>query len=287
MIANEGYYPMPGGLEPIYFRSWDPGNATSLLVCIHGAGGNSADYSFLAERLADPTRKHRYRIIAFDSPGSGLSEKNASVAAFAVQLQSIQMLLRGASLPVSLLASSGGAIASLTCLYQNRGESRLEKIPVILSEPAVGFDAETIAYIEKCEPFLGNIFQNLDAAESAWDQSGLGSLLFDDRRRKRMFIHGRLRPYAGALRPAIQRFDPHKVKFFNLLEGKGELQNPSLILWGELSVLRERYSAHLSRALPNSETRVFSGAGHPLSLSRVKEVTAIAEFLDSRLVIRK
>lgn len=275
---------MQGGLRPVFFRSWDPGNAVGLLVCIHGAGGNSADYSLLARTLADPTRAHPYRLIAFDAPGSGLSEPNATAAAFAVQLQSIQALLRGSSLPVSMVASSGGAIPGLTCLYQSRGDARTERIPVVLSEPAVGFDEETLAYVEACEPFLRRTFMSIDAAEKAWDESRLGSILFDDRPTKRAFIRGRLRPTGQALRPATQLMDPRKVKFFNLLDEKRKLDNPCLILWGQDSSLRTRFGESLARSLPASETKVFAGAAHPLSLSRAEEINAVAEFLDRKFV---
>jgi len=282
MICNEGYYPMPDGLKPVYFRSWTPVNPAGFLVCIHGAGGNSADFTFLATQLSDPARERVYGVVAFDAPGSGLSAANPSFARFSVQLQALQWSLRQSSGPVALLASSAGAIATLTCLYQNLSKAEFMEVPVILAEPAIGFDEETRAYITECNSFLGKTFLNLDTAEAAWDASPFGDVLFENPTDKRNFIRGRLIPTGRALAPAVKQVDPKNIKSFNVLEGKSELPNSCLVLWGEKSGLPLRYSPQLHRAFPRHQERYFSGATHPLSLSRLEEVKAIADFLDGQ-----
>lgn len=280
MITNEGYKRLPGGLKPLYVRTWEPEQPAGLLVCVHGAGGNSADFSCLAESIAAPERPIRYRVVAFDAPGNGLSEDNANIPALTVKLQCIKTYLNRSPLPVQLLASSGGAIASLVALYQMSDHEALNRIPIILSEPSIAFDEGIRTYIDSCRPFLESTFLSLDEAEAAWDQSALGRILFEDRSSKRRYIRGRLIIGGGSMRPARDQRDPSQIKPFNVLHGKSKLPNPALVLWGDASGLENKFGDQIVDKLPNCETMVFAGAGHPLSLSRPAEIEAIAKFLD-------
>ena len=80
------------------------------LVLIHGASGNSRDMTFaFAPLLAD-----RYRVIAFDRPGLGYTDRlNATGASIAEQAALLVRAARrlGAERPVVMGQSYGGAVA--------------------------------------------------------------------------------------------------------------------------------------------------------------------------------
>lgn len=97
-------------------HAWVKGSGPDV-VLIHGAGGNLRDYTFdLAERLTD-----RYRVIAFDRPGLGYTDRLPGYGAFgdtrgeppleqAALLQKAAMQL-GVSRPIVVGHSFGGAVA--------------------------------------------------------------------------------------------------------------------------------------------------------------------------------
>ncbi|MBU3693540.1 MAG: alpha/beta hydrolase [Rhodocyclaceae bacterium] len=284
MTYTEGFINTSKDLKRVFYRSWSPPEPSAQVVCLHGAGGNSADFTFLAERLSHPARAVPYKVIAFDAPGSGYSEPNSTVPPFAVKLKVLSAILKKSTLRIGLLTSSGGAIASLACLYQNRDDEKFKTIPLALAEPAFGFDEETRSYIKECQVFLGKAFLNLESAEMAWDNSPLRALVFDDNETKRRFIRGRLRPRNGALQPALRPVNPESLKEFNILAGKESLPNPTLAMWGEQSRLRKLFAEQMGASLPNSEEKVFTMAGHPLSLSCNIEAKAIEEFFDKQFI---
>ena len=72
------------------------------LVLIHGASGNLRDFTFdLAARLAD-----RYRVIVFDRPGLGYTDRHAPAGADASRQQA-DLLLQAADSWASTTRSSG------------------------------------------------------------------------------------------------------------------------------------------------------------------------------------
>ncbi len=80
------------------------------LVLIHGASGNTRDMTFsIAPRLAE-----RYRVIVFDRPGLGYTQRldgtGASITSQATLLRSAAAQL-GASRPIVMGQSYGGAVA--------------------------------------------------------------------------------------------------------------------------------------------------------------------------------
>lgn len=60
----------PHGFHRVVYYEWGaPGNAASVVVCVHGIGRNGRDFDVLGEALA-PT----HRVLAIDMPGRGASE---------------------------------------------------------------------------------------------------------------------------------------------------------------------------------------------------------------------
>lgn len=280
---NEGFFPA-ANLNPIFFRSWTPESPKTTVLCVHGTGGNSADYAVLAQRLADGDGGCAMKVVAFDSPANGYTQLNPGVSSFEIQRLIIEKFIEKASTPVALIASSGGAIATFMCLYLNRNKPRFNRIPVVFAEPSMGFDERTKSYMEQCGAFYARHYRSLDDAHRAWNLSPMGAVAFDDEEAKVAFIRGRLRVRGNALVPSTREMDPKSVKPFSVLNNKSSLGNPSLVLWGEKGGLKERYEQPLDRVLENQSKVEFPGAAHPLSLTRSVELDTISAFLRQRAV---
>ncbi len=274
MHYNEGFF-ATGKLQPIFFRNWTPANPKLTVLYVHGAGGNSADGTALAQRLSG---NEGCQVIAFDAPARGYSPANPGVSSFEVQRGAIEKIIGDAKTPIAVVASSGGAIATFMSLYLNRRKPEFSRVPVVLSEPSMGFDDETRRYLQACMPFFRR-HASLNDAARAWTQSPFGAVLFDDESAKTAFIRGRLQVQGDALVPLAQGKNIDGIKPFDLLADKEALDNPALVLWGEKANLRARYQEQVDRVLKNQTTMVLAGAGHPLSLTRAVELNAIVEFL--------
>jgi pimeloyl-ACP methyl ester carboxylesterase len=272
---NEGFFPAVE-LNPIFFRSWTPDKAKITLLYVHGAAGTSADCVPLAQQLST---EEGIRVVAFDSPGNGYSQANAGFSSVVVQRMVIEKLVQTAKTPVALLATSGGAISTFVCLDLHRTEPEFNQIPVIFAEPGLIFDEKTADYLQLISNFLSARYASLDEACRTWDQTPLGSILFDNQSDKVDYIRGMLQVQENALTPLTRTKDVKVIKHFNLLNDKEPLSNPSLVLWGEKGGIKERMENQLDRVLTNQIKIEFQGAGHPLSLTRSVEINAIAQFL--------
>jgi pimeloyl-ACP methyl ester carboxylesterase len=274
-MYNEGFFPA-AKLNPIFFRSWTPDKPKMTLLYVHGSGGTSADCLPLAQALSDD---EGIRVVAFDAPGNGHSQGNASISSFEAQRVVIQKLIENAKTPAAVLASSGGALATFMCLYLNRHKPKFSQIPVIFAEPSMGFDEITRRFIAQSDAFFLGRHASLDNARRVWDQTPLGKILFDNEDAKRAYIAGMLKVQGNALVSLTRAIDAKAIKDFNLLKKREALSNPSLVLWGENGGLKERYAEQLDSVLPNQTKIEFPGAGHPLALTRKVEIEAVAQFL--------
>jgi pimeloyl-ACP methyl ester carboxylesterase len=249
------------------------------VLCVHGAGGNSADFTVLAQRLSRDDAPLPARVIAFDSPGNGDSPANSRVSSFTIQRIVIEQIIAKTQGRIALLASSGGAVATFTALYANRRKPGFDAIPVVFAEPGLGFAEQTREYIEKSRPFFTGKFLTLDDARRAWDRSSMVDVAFESAEAKAAFIRGRLRVQGTVLVPATRETNLGTMKPFNVLDGKEPLKNPTLVLWGEKGALQARYAEPLKRVIPGHTFLSFPDAGHPLSLTRARELDVVSQFL--------
>lgn len=274
---------MGGDVPPIFFRSWSPLKKKAELICVHGAGGNSADYAKMARTLCSQS----YAIKAFDYPGSGFSSA-ANVQdkdRLILDLRILRAFVSRAEGPKAIICSSSGAISTFSYLYGSRKDADTRKIPVIFSEPSFGYDEEMKRYMDSCLGFLSKSFANLDEALHAWDATPFKNIQFNCDEDKRTFILGRLRPNGMTLVPLALSLvnEKRKIlsnsKFFELLENKSPMENPTLILWGAMGRLGKKHEQQAQKVFANLTARVIEGSGHPLSLTRNEEVTALLEYL--------
>lgn len=92
---------------PVRYRIIGDPDAPWIVVC-HGLGGDHAEFTPLAERLAG-----KWRVLLWDMPGHGASQpapKRFSVAAIAESLRAV-LLWEGVERPVFLGFSFGGIVA--------------------------------------------------------------------------------------------------------------------------------------------------------------------------------
>lgn len=275
-MYNEGFFPA-AKLNPIFFRSWTPDKPRLTLIYLHGGGAStSADCTPLAQALSDD---EGIRVIAFDSPGFGYSQGNTGFSSVEVQRIVIENIVRNATIPVAVLASSGGAISTFKCLCLNRNKPEFKRIPVIFSEPSLSFDEKTLNYLELTAAFTLRRYTSLDEARRIWDQTPMRTILFDNEEAKTAFIRRMLHVQGNALVCLTRAKEVKGIKSFNLLTDQEPLSNPALVLWGEKGGVKERIGQQLDRVLTHQTKIEFPGAGHPLSLTRKVEIEAVAQFL--------
>lgn len=107
------------------------------LVLIHGASGNARDMTFrLAPRLAE-----RYRVIAFDRPGLGYSDRiNQTGATIAQQADLLARAAAelGADRPIVMGQSYGGAVALAWAVHRPANIAAL----VAVSAPSIPWESD-------------------------------------------------------------------------------------------------------------------------------------------------
>lgn len=284
MLYNEGYVHIIDKAPPIFFRSWAPSEEKKAdLICVHGAGGNSADFSKIARTLCNQS----YAIKAFDFPGSGFSPA-ANVEAknrLILDINILSAFVSQSAGPKAIICSSAGAIFVFSYLYGSRKDPVTSRIPVIFSEPSFGYDEETKQYIDSCFGFLSKSFANLDEALYAWDASPFAQIKFDNDDDKRAFILGRLHPNGESLTPlasgivGVKKKILSNLKYFKLLENKLPIENPTLILWGAKGRLKNKHQQQAQKVFARLSTCTIEAGGHPLSLTCNEEIAALLEFL--------
>ena len=123
------------------------------LVLIHGASGNARDMTFtLAPRLAD-----RYRVIVFDRPGLGFTDRlNSTGASIREQADLLSRAAAelGAKKPIVMGQSYGGAVALAWAVYYPETVSAL--VPV--SAPSLPWDTPLDTFYRITSSRLGSAF---------------------------------------------------------------------------------------------------------------------------------
>lgn len=123
------------------------------LVLIHGASGNARDMTFtLAPRLAD-----RYRVIVFDRPGLGFTDRlNSTGASIREQADLLSRAAAelGAKQPIVMGQSYGGAVALAWAVYYPENVSAL--VPV--SAPSLPWDTPLDTFYRITSSRLGSAF---------------------------------------------------------------------------------------------------------------------------------
>jgi alpha-beta hydrolase superfamily lysophospholipase len=137
-----GFFAGAGGLR-IFWQSWRPrGEATAVVVLVHGASEHSGRYAHVAEALTSGG----YAVYALDHRGHGRSGGTRAVldrmSHAVADLDQLVLRAREENLgrPVFMLGHSmGGTVAVSYCLRHKPGDSRLAGL--ILSGPLAALEA--------------------------------------------------------------------------------------------------------------------------------------------------
>jgi pimeloyl-ACP methyl ester carboxylesterase len=232
------------------------------LVLIHGASGNTRDFTFdLVNRL-----KADYRVISFDRPGMGWSDSLAGtdlspLAQADVLIEAANQL--GATQPIVLGHSYGGAVAMAWALRAQ------PKALVIVSGATMPFPGElglwynvtssavggativpliaAFAPQSRVASALDDIFKPQTAPQGYADYIGAGLTL----RRDALRVNGR---QVNNLKPHLQLMAPNYPKLtlpVEILHGTADTTVPIHI-----------HAIPLSKTLPNAHLTTLDGIGH-------------------------
>lgn len=258
------------------------------LVLIHGASGNTRDYTFaLAGQLADS-----FRVIAFDRPGLGWSEglgaEGISPAAQADHLRAAAAQL-GVRRPLVLGHSYGGAVALAWGLAAPTATAAL----VVVSgatmpwpEPLDWFFTLTshpvsaplavplltaFAPLSRLDHDIATIFKPAPVPPGYGAYVGAGLTL------RRASLHCYARQVAG-LKPALQAM----AQRYPMLALPVELVHGD----ADTVVPLAAHSAPLARLLPDAALKVLAGAGHMPHHSHAADVIAAIHRAAARAGLR-
>ncbi|MWD26428.1 alpha/beta fold hydrolase [Aquicoccus sp. SCR17] len=264
--AAEESHPPSGRIlevEGTRVHAWVEGTGPDL-VLIHGSSGNLRDFTFdLARRLTD-----RYRVIAFDRPGLGYTERlspdGASIGEQAGLLAQAAAQL-GAERPIVLGHSYGGAvalawavqhperIAALVTLAaaSNPWETGLGTYYSVLSHPVAGRVAIPLitAWVDETRvtQALSEVFEPQPAPEGYAAHFGPGLTL----------RRGSLRANAMQRASLLDEIEALHPRY-------GEIEVPVEILHGtaDTTVDLGIHSERLARQIPEARLTRLEGVGH-------------------------
>ena len=261
-----------GTLSTLHAGTGDP------IVCVHGLGGTKVSFLPTTAALAG-----EFRVIAFDLPGSGDSDKPLGAAYDAPYFaRAVVALLDALELErVHLVGNSmGGRVALEVGL---RHPERVRRLVLLSSSLAWRRERPWAGLVRWARPELGllqvaprgmveGIVRRLiPGAESGWAAAGVDEFL-----RTYLTARGRAAFYAAARNIYLEEPEGENG-FWPRLQ---TLQPPALFVWGRRDKLVPvAFARHVTDALPNAE-HVELDCGHVPQLERPREThAAIARFL--------
>jgi pimeloyl-ACP methyl ester carboxylesterase len=259
------------------------------IVLLHGASGSASDsMGALGRRLAE-----RYRVIAFDRPGHGWSDRITPEAASpAVQARLIRGALRtmGVERPVVVGHSFAGAVATAFALDHPDALSGLVLLSPV-SHPWPGGEI-TWYYGPATSPWLGPLFTRTLTTP-------FGALIIDGA------ANGVFRPQAAppdyvrraqarlVLRPSAFEANARDIAglydFVQRQSGRyGAIGVPTVIVSGDADkiVWTDLHSRALEREIPGARLVVIPGMGHMPHWTAVDTIVAEIDRLTGAMAQR-
>jgi pimeloyl-ACP methyl ester carboxylesterase len=248
----------------------NPG-AREVVLLVHGYGASSASYKPIIPRL-----KERYRVIAVDLPGFGLSDRRAgdySPDALADVLA--QVLDAKGVKRAHVIGHSWGS--SVVLAFARRHRDRLDRLVV----------ASSFVYDEQLLPMMrwARVPGVGEAIYAAFYRQNVGERLYLNFNDPQLVTEAvvdeveRSMNEPGSVACALaaargMRFEEHEPEY-------ARVDAPTLILWGrEDKVARLRFGERLARELPRARLVVLPRCGHiPMWECSGETVQALLEFL--------
>jgi pimeloyl-ACP methyl ester carboxylesterase len=248
----------------------NPG-AREVVLLVHGYGASSASYKPIIPRL-----KERYRVIAVDLPGFGLSDRRAgdySPDALADVLA--QVLDAKGVKRAHVVGHSWGS--SVVLAFARRHRDRLDRLVV----------ASSFVYDEQLLPMMrwARVPGVGEAIYAAFYRQNVGERLYLNFNDPQLVTEAvvdeveRSMSEPGSVACALaaargMRFEEHEPDY-------ARVDAPTLILWGrEDKVARLRFGERLARELPRARLVVLPRCGHiPMWECTGETAQALLEFL--------
>ncbi|OOZ39134.1 hypothetical protein BOW53_12850 [Solemya pervernicosa gill symbiont] len=258
------------------------------MICIHGAGGTSAEFIGLGEYLAE----YGYRTVAFDFPGHGFTRLQpvADSQRLAFKMRVMAAIMQKYDGPKVMFCSSGGAIHGNLLLQNAKKHRWLAELSVIYAEPSFIVDDITRVFSESTAPFLLGRFATLDQAVECWDETQLGLVAFKSETCKRRYISDWLTMSGDALVVNVDRGEMRRVLEeavtivksggFNALSRGVPVNNRTLFIWGEFGTTKAKVEKILPDRFRNYSSVDVKKSAHPLSMTCDAELVAVRDFID-------
>ena len=250
--------------------AWREAGSGPLVVFLHGLGMTRTGFDPQLTALAS-----RYRCVAWDMPGYGVSPPLAGGLAFAALADQVAGLIEALGETRAHVAglSMGGQIALHTAL---RHPGRVRSLALLDSSPAFGLDGTDPEAWKRlrldaldagqtpesmAEPVLRSIMA--PGAEAGAVAAAVASMS---------------RIPADGLRAAVEFLPTHDVR-----ERLGEIAVPTLVLVGEHDEETPlAYAEALAAGISRARLQIIPGAGHISNLENPEAVsTALREHLDT------
>lgn len=238
------------------------GRGEPTLVLIHGFGDHLMTWRAVVDRLAT-----RHRVIAFDLPGFGVSEKPDGEYTLGAMTDRVRGMLRDIPGPLILVGHSmGGEIALNTALTEP------ERIKALVLIAPAGFDVGLAGMADSMTDRRARLIAIWEAARSSilpvHDHEWLSEP--DDRR-----------DYDPSFDPAYRASTSAVLEDFDF-EGIGPraagFKRPVLLIWGEADpVVPLRVADSVRAILPCTRLEVLERAFHRPQVERPDTVAALIE----------
>lgn len=260
------------------------------LVLIHGAGGNTRDFTFALVDLL----KNDYRVIAFDRPGLGWSQGAGDAGLSPLEQADILRAAAaqlGVTHPVVLGHSYGGAVAVAWALHDlARGDATRAAALVIVSGATMPWSAAPSAFYSVPANILGGAilvplltaFATRASARKVIDHVFIPAIVplgYADyvginltMRRASMRINARQVTHLNAHLQSMAPDYPRLVLPVELIHGDADVTVPLAI-----------HAAPLTHLLPNARLTVLPGAGHMPHHSHPEAVVAAIRRASARV----
>jgi pimeloyl-ACP methyl ester carboxylesterase len=250
----------------LHYRSAGQGRP---IVALHGNGGSMFDMQHLAEAAAD-----EFRIILFDRPGAGYSDRPAEPITPEVQARLIHSALveLGVEQPM-LLGHSWGAGLALTyaSLYPDEVAAVITLAGYHYAMPS---GRELLPSIKRL-PVVGDLLIELLAAPVGWKQDDLAAVfapdpLPDDYRERAYAFFWRAANLKNTLEESMIANDTGQTFTVNRYP---DLHMPVTILTGsDDAIVPPEQAQRLLADVRHAHHIVLDGAGHMIQRTRVREV---------------
>ncbi len=253
--------------------------AGSPVVLVHGIGRSLHDWSDNIDAFAQS-----HRVLAVDMLGFGLSEKPQIQYTVDVQAKALCEFMRALKLePTALVGNSLGGAVSLTLALKH--PDLVSKL-VLVAPAGLGERAATFFGVMAL-PFIGEWLTrpSLKGSHQLLRALFADNTFHTEARAKHDFELGQMpgsqRVFLSMLRSMVHRNQVHPELLKNLRGRLGELETPTLMIWGQQDqILFSSYAAAAAAMLKNGRLEILDPCGHFPMIECAKAFnTMVLEFL--------